>query len=165
MKPYRATAAALIEAPAERVYNVLADYQNGHPHILPKPYFISLEVEQGGFGAGTIINFAMRVNGETQKFRGVISEPEPGRVLEETYVEPGGVVTTFTVSPVNGGRSSEVRISTAGQTTRDGLLGSLERSLTQTYLKRIYKKELKLLAAFTHQGEQAERASAERRGP
>ena len=160
MKPYQATVAALIQAPAEQVYNVLADYQNGHPRILPKPYFISLEVEQGGFGAGTIINFAMRVMGQTQTFRAVISEPEPGRVLVETNVEPLGVVTTFTVCAVDGGRRSEVSISTDGRTIRNGLLGSLERFFTQTYLKRIYKKELKLLAAFAQRGTDVEQESA-----
>ena len=144
MKPYQATASALIEAPAERVYNVLADYRNGHPRILPRPYFISQEVEQGGFGAGTIINFKMRVLGQTQVFRAAISEPEPGRVLVETDLN-GSVVTTFVVSPADGGERSEVRITTEGKTVRQGLLGSLERSMTETYLKRIYKKELRLL--------------------
>ncbi len=69
MKPYRAKASSIIAAPAELVYRTLADYHHGHPSILPKQYFLSLEVEQGGFGAGTVINFQTRVLGETQSFR------------------------------------------------------------------------------------------------
>ncbi len=71
-----------MDAPADRVYAIIADYRNGHPHILPKQ-FRNLTVEQGGVGAGTIIRFEVRVFGQTQHFRAVVSEPEPGRVLVE----------------------------------------------------------------------------------
>ena len=54
---------------------------HGHPQILPKPPFVSLEVEKGGIGAGTVIRIAMRVLGRLQTFGAVITEPEPGRVL------------------------------------------------------------------------------------
>jgi hypothetical protein len=144
MKPYQVTSSLLIKAPAKQLYDIIADYHNGHPLILPKPYFVSLEVEEGGFGAGTIINFQMRVFGKTQTFRAVITEPDPGRVLVESDLD-GGVVTTFKVLSVDG-RHSEVAITTNGQTSRDGVVGLLERYLTEKYLRRIYKKELRQLA-------------------
>lgn len=77
------TASALIPARRERVYNILANYREGHPRILPKQ-FSNLVVEQGGLGAGTVIRFQMSVFGRKQTFRAEISEPEPGRVLVET---------------------------------------------------------------------------------
>ena len=46
---------AVIGAPTSKVYDIIADYQNGHPHIVPKKYFKSVEVESGGVGAGSII--------------------------------------------------------------------------------------------------------------
>jgi hypothetical protein len=55
------TASAEIDAPAQRVYSILADYREGHPRILPKEYFPFLQVEQGGIGAGTRLHFQMRV--------------------------------------------------------------------------------------------------------
>lgn len=144
MKTLRVTASAIIEAPAERVYAIIADYRNGHPRILPKPYFLSLEVEQRGIGAGTVIRFQMRVLGKTQTSRATITEPEPGRVLVETN-EPSGVVTTFLVEPREEGRHAEVTFRT-DLPTRGGVFGPLERFLARWMLRRIYAKELALLA-------------------
>lgn len=44
-KTYTITASATIGAPAEIVYRILADYHEGHPHILPRKYFTFLAVE------------------------------------------------------------------------------------------------------------------------
>ena len=44
----------VMNAPAAKVYEVLSDYQEGHPAILPRKYFIDLTVEEGGRGAGTV---------------------------------------------------------------------------------------------------------------
>jgi len=111
MKSYQVTESALINAPAKLVYNIIADYHNGHPYILPKPYFLNLEVEQGGVGEGTVIRFQMQVLGKTETFRAVVTEPEPGRVLVESNLLQGSV-TTFTVDPVEGGRYAQVTFST-----------------------------------------------------
>ena len=86
---------AIIPARRERVYSLLANYNEGHPRILPKQ-FSNLVVEQGGIGAGTVIRFEMSLLGRKQTFQAAITEPEPGRVLVETYLE-NGAVTTFTI--------------------------------------------------------------------
>ena len=49
-KTFTVQASAPVGAPAEVVYNIIADYRKGHPHILPRKYFEWLEVEQGGRG-------------------------------------------------------------------------------------------------------------------
>jgi hypothetical protein len=103
MTQQRIAASALIQAPAQQVYAIIADYRNGHPRILPKPYFVSLTVEQGGVGAGTMVTFQMKVMGSWQTFHAVITEPEPGRVLVETD-SSAGTVTTFTVDPRDNGQ-------------------------------------------------------------
>jgi hypothetical protein len=149
MKTQLISASALINAPAEQVYAILADYHNGHPLILPKPFFQSLEVEQGGVGAGTIIYVQMRVFGQTQSFRAAVTEPEPGRVLVETDLA-GKVVTTFTVVPVEGGRQAQTTFTTELK-TRGGLAGWLEGFLSKMFLQRVYAEELKLLAALAEQ--------------
>lgn len=144
MTAHQFSASALIDAPSQQLYAIIADYQQGHPRILPKPPFVSLAIEQGGVGAGTIIRVHMRVLGQLQMFRSVVSEPEPGRVLVET--NDNGYVTTFTVEPRAAGQQSYVTIATE-MTGRAGLLGTLERWFITRLLRPVYVKELEQLAA------------------
>lgn len=149
MQTYRATGTALIQAPASVVYEIIVDYRDGHPRILPRPPFVSLEVERGGRGAGTIVRFEMTSFGRTQAFRATITEPEPGRVLVETN-DDGSPVTTFTVEPHEGGQRAKVTITTEGAIS-GGWLGWLERALTVRYLQGIYAQELKWLAKLAEE--------------
>jgi hypothetical protein len=89
-----ASAERTVSAPAAAVYDRLADYRVGHPSILP-PSFSDLKVLQGGTGAGTEIRFAMTLGGRKQLVEASVDEPEPGRVLTETYPDRGAV-TSFT---------------------------------------------------------------------
>ena len=145
-KPERHTisASAIIPARRERVYSLIANYNDGHPRILPKQ-FTSLIVEQGGIGAGTIIRFEMSFFGRKLPFRAAITEPEPGRVLVESYLDNNGAVTTFTIDPGSAPADSRVTISTE-LPVRAGLPGKIERALSTLMLRPIYKKELENLA-------------------
>ncbi|MEO8453409.1 MAG: hypothetical protein ABI647_26730 [Gemmatimonadota bacterium] len=71
------------------VYGLIADDRKGHPSILPPQYFENLEVEEGGYGAGTRIRFTMLSYGTRRVCRAHVTEPEPGRVLVETDIETG----------------------------------------------------------------------------
>lgn len=146
MAQHRLSASALIPSPAAKVYGIIADYRDGHPHILPKPYFVSLAVEQGGVGAGTVIRFQMKLMGRVQDFQARITEPEPGRVLVETDTKTGAV-TTFTVEPRDDGQHAYVTIATETQVP-DSLAGKVQGWLTTQLLRPIYVKELEQLAAF-----------------
>ena len=141
MKAPMAKASRVIQAPADQVYRIVADYRHEHPLILPKPYFVSLEVEEGGVGAGTIIRFAMRLMGQTQNFRSSITEPEPGRLLVETDLR-SQTTTSFQVTPI-GESQARVTISTE-------LKGRnwLEGVLAKPMLQKIYRQELELLAGL-----------------
>lgn len=134
---------ARMEAPAPRVYAMLADYRNGHPRILPRPPFTELVVEEGGVGDGTRIRVGMRFAGRTRSLRAVVTEPDPGHVLAETYPETGAV-TTFTVEAEGG--ETVVTIAT-DLPVRDGLLGRLEAWAAARMLRPTYRRELALLAA------------------
>lgn len=126
------------------MYAILADYHTGHPAILPPDVFRDLRVEEGGRGAGTRISFEMRSFGTWRRHHGVVSEPEPGRRLVETY--PGvGIDTTFTVEPAEGGAASRVTIATTY--ARAGLRGRIERLLAPPFLRKVYAAELEQLAA------------------
>ena len=140
------TATAVVPAQPRRVYAVIADYHNGHRHILPKE-FSELVVEKGGVGRGTIIRFQMSVFGRKQTFRAAISEPEPGRVLAETDLDANGAVTTFVVDPDPGSGHSRVTIRTE-LSVRQGIAGKIVRFLSTRLLHSMYKRELGLLAAY-----------------
>lgn len=140
MKAQIAAVSRIVHAPTELIYRIIADYRKEHPRILPDRYFLSLEVEQGGYGAGTIINFNMRILGRTQTFRSLITEPEPGRWLVETDMK-SKTPTTFQVLPTKNDSISEVIISTEfkGRNWLEGLLAKF-------MLEKIYRQELDLLA-------------------
>lgn len=145
MARIQATASAEIDAPAETVYGVFADYRVGHPGILPKKHFSGWEVESGGQGAGTVVRFRMRVLGATRLARAVVTEPEPGRVLVESY-PADDVVTTFTVDPLPGGRSRVTIVSDIPR--RRGIAGWIEGMLVPRALRPIFAEELRLLAEY-----------------
>lgn len=137
-------AEAVLDAPAEEVFATIADYRQGHPSILPKEFY-DLQVEQGGYGAGTMFRFKMRVLGVEQSFYQRASEPEPGRVLVEQDIDSAQkVTTTFRVTPLEQGQQSHVEISTTMYPS-PGVRGLVERILILTINPRIYRKELTLL--------------------
>ena len=157
MSAVRAGSSALIRAPSHVVYQLIADYRNGHPRILPTRYFPRLEVEQGGVGAGTIIRFQMRAFGVTREIRAEVTEPTPGQVLVETDLATGAR-TAFIVTAEVGSHVCRVGIET--EWDAKGLRGWVERMTVPRLLQRIYAEELATLAVLA-EGEHG----AEARGP
>jgi len=139
---FNISASAIIPAQAQQVYGIIADYRNGHPHIIPPKYFRNLVVEEGGIGAGTKIRFEMIMFGKAQQAQSVITEPEPGRVLVESTTD-GMAVTSFIVDPVEGGKASNVTISTEMKS-----MGFIANMLIKFLFKRIYRDKLALLAQY-----------------
>ena len=137
-------ASANVGASAADAYRMIADYRVGHTHIIPPRYFRNLRVEEGGYGAGTVITYDLIAFGKTNHARARVTEPEPGRVLVETDLEKGAV-TSFIVDPISAARS-RVTIKT-DMPTRSGLLGLVERAVIRRFLKRVYVAELALLNA------------------
>lgn len=127
-----------LEAPAPDLYEILADYREGHPGILPRPPFGELRVEQGGRGEGTEIYFTMTSFGKTRSMRARVSEPEPGRVLVEKGVEVD-LTTTFTVDP-SGPGSATVTIATEWSSPIPRAW--LERLIAPRFLRGVYFQEL-----------------------
>ena len=145
MKPQMSRASKMIRAPAEIIYRIIADYRHGHPNILPKPYFLSMDVEAGGYGAGTIVNFEMRLLGQRQAFHSLITEPEPGRLLVETDLR-SGIPTSFHVIPTGNKDETQVTISTELKG-----INPIQSFLAKMLLQRVYNEELKLLAKFAEE--------------
>ncbi|MFQ6030742.1 MAG: SRPBCC family protein, partial [Dehalococcoidia bacterium] len=85
----RVQSSAVMDAPTSAVYEVLADYQDSHPAILPRKHFIDMTVEEGGRGAGTVIRLRMKLMGRERSSRMTVTEPDPGKVLMEADAEAG----------------------------------------------------------------------------
>jgi hypothetical protein len=139
------TVTGTIDAPADVVYGVIADYENHHPHILPDLYFKGLEVVEGGVGAGTRINVFIVIKGSDQTMEMIVEEPLPGRVMTETDLK-GGMKTTFEVAPMDDGKSA-VSITTAWPPAR-GFQALFNRFFLRGYVQRMLEAELGQLAAY-----------------
>lgn len=131
--------AAPVRAAATVVYPLIADYHTGHTRIVPPKVFKNLKVAKGGYGAGTEITFDMVAFGQVTSTHAVITEPEPGRVLVESYPDTG-VVTTFRVKP-SGDTACVVTISTDFP-PKGGLTGFFERLLQPSFLRKVYAEEI-----------------------
>ena len=132
-----------IGAPAEAVYGYIADMRNHHPRFLPAA-FSEFEVESGGIGAGTVIKYALTAGGRTRRFRTLVAEPEPGRVLTESDTN-SSAVTTFTVTPH--GQSSDVQI-TCSWTGASGVGGFFERVFAPRAMRSILTDQLERMDAY-----------------
>ena len=147
MKTYQAQASIIIEAKPDVIYQVIADYRNGHPHILPKKFFTSLTVEQGGVGADTVISTTMKFMGATQELRMFVTEPIPGKVLQEE--DPvAGARTQFKVEPLPDQRRCEVTILTIWN-RQPGIKGFVSQLINPPIARTIYRQELVLLKEYT----------------
>jgi len=144
MSQLQISESAEVNAPAHRVYALLADYRHGHPQILPPETFLGIELEAGGTGAGTRFRLRSRVLGVERTLRMTVAEPEPGRVLSEADVA-SDLFTTFTVDPLSGGERSRVSLNTRW-TPQRGLPGLIERFVVRGVLPKVYVRELALLA-------------------
>lgn len=149
-RTFEVSATRRIAASTEAVYGVFADYREAHPRILPPSFFVGLTVEQGGYGAGTIINVAGRFAGRIRVIRGIVTEPEAGRLLVESYPAER-MVTSFRVDPEPNGKASLVTISTV-MPRRWGPVGWMEERIVHRLLNRVFAEELDLLAAYLAQG-------------
>jgi hypothetical protein len=151
MSQITAKAAAILNARPADVYAIIADYQRGHPRILPKGRLYDLRVEQGGYGDGTIIRFKVKTLGFEQSAYQRVSEPEPGRVLMERDIDsPRQATTTFSVTPIDEGQQARVEIVTT-MNSSPGFRGLVERLLMPRIQPPVYRRELKLLEAVAQQ--------------
>jgi hypothetical protein len=86
----------------------------------------------------------MNVLGTKIVYQMRVTEPEPGRVLLEE-AKTAGVVTSFTVDPINGGEQARVTITTKAKTAA-GFRGFIEKIVNPPLIRRIFRQELGQLA-------------------
>lgn len=152
MDTYEIQVSQIIKADPELIYRVLSDYQNEHPHILPKPYFVSAEVEQGGVGAGTIVRVQMKVMGMMNHLRLFVTEPIPGREIHEEDLV-AGIKTIFKLESYPDHVYCQVSIQTIWQ-RKNGMRGLIEQLLVPPIVRPIYTKELEILKTYCEEKQQ-----------
>ena len=136
------TTERVLDAPADVVYHVIADYREHHrPEGFLPPAFSDLVVAHGGVGAGTEVSWVVDTGGRKRTIHATISEPEPGRTLVETAP---GLETTFTIDPTPQG--ARVRFDTV--IDEAGIGGILTRLFAPRLLRPIYADELRRLEAY-----------------
>lgn len=142
-------ASKIIEARSSEIYDVVSDYQVGHPAILPKQFFTSLKVIKGGKGAGTELVVEMNVYGNKSTFHQIVTEPEPGRLIMERDLNRN-LATTFRFEPLNDGAQTRVTITTDFE-PKPGFAGWIEKTFNPPVVRSIYEKELNQLADYMAQ--------------
>jgi hypothetical protein len=140
---------ATVSASADRIYRILSDYRQGHPETLPRRILSRYRVEQGGVGEGTVISFELTAFARRQRFRARVAEPEPGLVMTET-VEGSGHVTVFHLEPLT---AVSTRVTIASRLRPSPRrLSALRARLAALWLGRVYRRQLRLLAAIATGG-------------
>jgi len=143
MAKVRVKVNAFIHVSPEVAYRCIADYRQHHPKFLP-PAFSDFRVEEGGYGAGTVISFRGKTAGRVRDFRMRVTEPEPGRVLVESDTL-SSMETAFTVTPEGDG--SRVSFDTRWNGA-SGIGGFFERMFAPIALRRLYRDELMRLDMY-----------------
>jgi hypothetical protein len=131
-----------VQASADVIYHLLADYQEHHrPGGFLPPEFSEQEILRGGVGAGTELQYVITVGGRPRTIRAVVSEAVPGRALLESAP---GVATSMTVEPTASG--SRVRFET--ELDEPGVSGLMSRLFAARLLAPVYRDELARLEEY-----------------
>ncbi|MEV0790041.1 SRPBCC family protein [Kribbella sp. NPDC050459] len=146
MPTVTASAERTIDAPADKVYQYLAD-MHVHAQLLPRPFY-DFQVEQGGVGAGSIVGYKIDFAGGVRQLRMQVTEPEPGRTLVQTDTNDSGLIITFTVTPQGDQALVNIASSFDGET---GVAGFVERIIAPRRLHRVYTEELARLDSHARQ--------------
>lgn len=149
MGQVRAVASRSVAAPAQRVFDAVADYARVRAQVLPGQ-FSGFAVREGGVGAGTVAAWTLAATEKrVRQVLATVSSPG-GLSLVETDAN-SSMVSTWTVSGGAGDAVSTVTLETVWQGA-GGVGGFFERTFAPKALGRIYDELLGNLAGFVERG-------------
>lgn len=140
MSRVTATATRQLDAPPEKVLEVLRDYRGARPGLLPGNY-TAYRVEAGGTGSGTVIAYHFSAGGRERDYRLRVTEGD-GRLEEKD--ELSSFVSRWTVAPSGAGSQVTLEGSWDGA---GGIAGVFEGLFAPLGLRRIYGEILGRLAS------------------
>lgn len=141
---------AIIEAPAELAYTVIADYNQHHGNIIPPQFFGGMKVLKGtGIGSGTRIACTFTVLGQSETLLLDVTEhsmPDGGRMIQEIDSKARNI-TQFIVEHIN---STSCRVTLRTDVLRQpGLVaGTIDEFITGRIMSHMYREELKQLNKY-----------------
>jgi uncharacterized protein YndB with AHSA1/START domain len=100
-----------VDAPMERVWALLRDYRVARPRWLTER-FSDYAVQERPEGAGTVIEYQLRVGRHQRRHVIAVQEPVPGRMLRERD-RTSAFVSTWTLTPGGEGERTVVRLAVA----------------------------------------------------
>ena len=117
------------------LYDVLVDYREAHPAVMPKQFFESMTVTRGGVGAATEMHVVFNLFGNRRSFNLSVSEPIPGSFFVEED-ELARFRTEFTIEPLEDERNCCLKTEVYCRPI-PGLVGNVENSLYAIVARRI----------------------------
>lgn len=133
----------IINANPAEVYTAISDYKEKRPALLT-PNFIDYKVEKGGRGDGTVVSYRLHAARRERPYRVQVKEPIKGQVITENDTN-SSLVTTWSITPLEDGRSTMVRVATEWEGGR-GIGGFFERLFAPLGVRNIYNQILDHLA-------------------
>jgi polyketide cyclase/dehydrase/lipid transport protein len=100
-----------LDAPMERVWALLRDYRVARPRVLTE-HFSDYVVQERGEGAGTVIEYRLRVGRHQGRHVIAVQEPVAGRMLRERD-RSSALVCTWTLTPGGEGERTVLRLAVA----------------------------------------------------
>jgi hypothetical protein len=98
-----------VDAPMERVWALLRDYRVARPRLLTE-HFSDYGVQERGEGAGTVIEYRLRLGRHQGRHVIAVQEPVPGRMLRERD-RTSALMSTWTLTPGGDGERTVVRLA------------------------------------------------------
>lgn len=134
MAQVKSTAERTIGAPADQVWQALADYQDVRPTLLTE-HFSDYQVRAGGTGAGTKVHWKLEARkGRLRDCLLDVTSPAEHQLVERD--ENSSMVTTWTVR-ASGKDSCAVSVQTVWNGA-GGVGGFFERTFAPGGLRKIY---------------------------
>ena len=130
-----------IAAPPQRVFELLADYAETRPQLLPDAYS-NYRVVTGGSGEGTEYAVHLTAGRRERDLAMTVSEPGPLRLEERDG--NSSLRTTWTVHEAGEGSAVNVHTSWTGA---GGFPGLMERTFAPLGLRKLYGEMLQRLDA------------------
>ncbi|MGI8827300.1 MAG: SRPBCC family protein [Chloroflexota bacterium] len=135
-----------ISAPADTVYQCIADYQHHHGKWLP-PEYSKYRTEEADQPGQVLVLYHLKTGRRERDYSMRISEPERGRTIQEADTA-SSLVKTWTVEPA--GSKTRVSIDTRWQGS-GGIGGFFERTFAPRVLTALYADELARLDTYARE--------------
>jgi hypothetical protein len=136
----RAEASREVDAPVQRVRELIADYTR-RPELLPPDAFTGFRIEEGGTGPGTVITYTLHARRRDRSYRMRAEQAGPD-LLERD--RDSSLTTRWSCVELAPART-RVTITTSWQGAA-GLGGFFERTFAPGALRRLYGQVLDRLA-------------------